>query len=66
MAIELAARQEESMMEGLPTEIMTKVLVYLDIPSRIKLARCNLTLQRRVYRECSGAWEGLGLGLGLC
>jgi len=37
-------------------EVMVNVLDFSDIPTKVKLARCNPTLQRRVYRECSEAW----------
>lgn len=43
-------------MEHLPTEILVRILLFLDIPAKVKLARCNLTLQQRVYRDCSDAW----------
>ena len=48
---------EVTMMEMLPVETLTHVLKLLDIPSRVKLASCNHTLQQRVYRECSEAWK---------
>lgn len=54
MALEFG--QENTMMEELPTDLMVRVLQYLDTPSRIKLARGNRLLQQRVYRECSQAW----------
>lgn len=38
-------------------EVMVNVLAFSDIPTKVKLARCNPTLQRRVYRECSEAWR---------
>lgn len=44
------------MMEQLPTEVMTHFMEFMDIPTRVKLAGCNTTLQRRVFRECSQAW----------
>ena len=52
-------------MERLPTEILVKVLLYLDIPAKVKLARCNLTLQQRVYRDCSDAWAFMQFYYGL-
>jgi hypothetical protein len=44
------------MMEGLPTEMLDKVLFKLDVPAKVILARCNLTLQQRAYRDCSNSW----------
>jgi len=55
----LAAGHESSMMEQLPPEIMVRVLDFIDVPTRIKLARCNLTLQQRVYTECRDAWTSI-------
>lgn len=49
-------RHKSSMMEQLPVDIMTNIVDVLDIPSRVKLARCNQALQQRVYRDCSKAW----------
>jgi hypothetical protein len=46
-----------------PVETLTHVLKLLDIPSRVKLASCNLTLQQRVYRECFGAWISIDFSL---
>jgi len=51
----LDERHESSMMEELPAEVLTHVLGFMDIPARVKLARCNTTLQRRVYQECQQA-----------
>lgn len=57
------------MLEELPVEITTNVVEFLDIASRIKLARPNVTLQRRVYRDCFQEWRRLNFRLeedGLC
>ena len=43
-------------MERLPTELLVKILHFVDIPAKVTLARCNLTLQQRIYRDCSDAW----------
>lgn len=51
--------QETDMMEQLPLDVMVRILDYMDIPTRLKLARCSLTLQRRVYRDCSQAWVSI-------
>lgn len=48
---------QNSTMEQLPTEVLSRLLDFLTIPSRIQLARGNTTLQQRVYRECPLAWE---------
>lgn len=50
-------RQQSTTLEQLPTEITTKIVELLDIPSRIKLALCNTNFQRRVYQECSQSWR---------
>lgn len=47
------------MLERLPTETLVNMLSFNDIPTKVKLARCNLTLQQRVYRECPQAWESV-------
>jgi len=52
----LNERNERSIMEELPTETMVHILDFADIPTRLQLARCNLSLQRRVYHECQQAW----------
>lgn len=44
-------------MEGLPVDALAHVLEFLDIPARIKLARCNRAFERKVYRECLQAWK---------
>ena len=35
---------------------------FMDIPSRVKLARCNTSLQRQVYQECRRAWIEIRFG----
>jgi len=44
-----AAGHERSTMEQIPPEIMAKDPQFLDIPTSIELARCNLDLQQTVY-----------------
>lgn len=60
----LALRRQtapRNMLEALPIDTLSHVLDFLDIPSRVKLARSNLTVQQRVYRERSQAWEKVDL-----
>ena len=49
-------RHENSMMETLPVDALSHSLLFMDIPTRIKLASLNKTMQRRVYEECKQAW----------
>jgi len=53
---------ESGMMEQLSTDALTHVLSFLDIPARVKLARCNTTVQQRVYQECQQAWVVIDFG----
>jgi hypothetical protein len=48
-----------NMLEELPIDIMVKVLDFTDLTTKVKLAGCNSTLQNRVYRECSLAWQSI-------
>lgn len=50
-------RQESSMMEDLPVDVLTHILKFMTIEKRVKLAGTNKTLYKRVYRECPQAWE---------
>lgn len=36
---------------------MVKVLDYLDIPTKLKLASLNSRMRRRIYQDCSRTWE---------
>lgn len=53
-------KKKQNMLQQLPIEMATQVLDFSDIPARIKLAQCSLTLQTRVYRECSQVWKHIG------
>ena len=48
-------------METLPADSLTHCLLFMDIPTRIKLASLNKTMQRRVYEECKQAWISIDL-----
>lgn len=56
-AAALGNRATNSMLEQLPVEIMVELLHFMDLPSRLKLARCNSALSRQILRESLGAWE---------
>ena len=43
-------------MEQLPTETLVHILGFLDVPSRLQLARGNQALRRKIYRDCAQAW----------
>lgn len=44
-------------MEQLLPEVMADVLLFLVLSDRVQLASCSKSLQQRVYRDCSKAWE---------
>jgi hypothetical protein len=48
-------------MEALLPEIMVMTLGFSDIMAKVKLASCNTTMQQRVFRDCSEAWETIDL-----
>lgn len=45
------------MIEQVPNEILSHILVFLQVSERLKFARCNPSLQHRIYRECPRAWR---------
>lgn len=49
----------DMMIEELPNDLLSHILVFLQISERLKVARCNQSLQHRLYRECPRAWKSI-------
>jgi len=54
-------RQEMSMLEQLPPDIMVHAMNFMDISSRVLLAGCNTAQQRRIFEDCRQAWAAINL-----
>ena len=50
-----------SMMESLPSDVMVKVLEFVELPVRIQLASSSKTLQRLIFWHCKSLWVHIDL-----
>lgn len=58
---EESATTRPAMIEKLPSDVMVRVLEFVDLPDCIRLATCSKRLQNLVYQDCVLLWRDIDL-----